>query len=360
MHKVALFGGAARALFAGSSGLHAHNLLSSCIMRHDTQRRTYAQDQAKNITRHFNCYRLQHRTLINLSGHDTSSFLQGIITNDMGLLEEDGVKAMYAHMLNVQGRTLYDIIIYSLKENQSGLQGVLLECDGSVQESIMKHLKMYKIRRKVNISMCTNLSLWALLPQNKDDVLKKSKPDVTAAEKVLVLETDPRTELMGWRLITSHEVNPVGIFSACHQGNTEEYHRHRYEIGLPEGVKDLPPGEALPLESNLVYMQGINFKKGCYIGQELTARTHHTGVIRKRLMPVTLSAPVESVDQGVALETEGGKPAGKHRAGFGQLGLSLIRMAHAKEPLKLKSSEATTVTLQATVPDWWPKNTKDK
>lgn len=121
---------------------------------------------------------------------------------------------------------------FSLKENLSGLEGVLLECEGSVQESIMKHLKMYKIRRKVNISTRTNLSLWALLPQNNDDVLKTTKPDVTAAEKVLILETDPRAELMGWRLITSHEVNPMEIISACHQGNTEEYHRHRYKIGI--------------------------------------------------------------------------------------------------------------------------------
>ncbi len=80
--------------------------------------------------------------------------------------------------------------------------------------------------------------------------------------------------------------------------------------GLPEGVKDLPPGEALPLESNLVYMQGISFSKGCYIGQELTARTHHTGVIRKRLMPVTMSAPAENLDQGAALETEGANQLG--------------------------------------------------
>lgn len=276
----------------------------------------------------------------------------------MNLLGEDSLNAMYAHVLNVQGRTLYDIILYSLKGNPDGLNGVLLECDSTVQDSVMQLLKVYKIRRKVNLSVCPSLSLWALLPQSKEAVL--GRPDVTTTDKVLVLEKDPRTELMGWRMITSVQDNPLDIVSACRLGNTVEYHRHRYEIGLPEGVGDLPPGEALPLEANLVYMQGISFSKGCYIGQELTARTHHTGVIRKRLMPVSLSAPAEKLNQGSALQTEGGKPAGKYRTGVDKLGLSLVRLAHAKETLQLKSSGDETVTVQASVPDWWPKTPQEK
>lgn len=125
--------------------------------------------------------------------------------------------------------------------------------------------------------------------------------------------------------------------------------------GLPEGVADLPPGEALPLESNLAFMNGISFSKGCYIGQELTARTHHTGVVRKRLMPMRLSVPAEGLQPGGALESAGGKPAGKLRAGLGELGIGLVRLAHAKDSLTLQTSTHTSATAHASEPAWWPK-----
>ncbi|KAL2097336.1 hypothetical protein ACEWY4_006543 [Coilia grayii] len=316
--------------------------------------RTYSEDQSKARPAHFICYSLPHRAVVKIHGRDRNSFLQGIITNDMELLDDE--RCMYAHMLNVQGRTLYDIILYSLTE-KSTEPSLLLECDSTVKDAIMKHLKVYKIRRKVSITPCPELAIWTLLAVCKDS--PPGKPTITANKEDIVMEKDPRTELMGWRLILNHQVNPKDTVASTEEGDPEEYHMHRYTIGLPEGVDDLPPGIALPLESNLVYMNGINFRKGCYIGQELTARTHHTGVVRKRLMPVCLSAPAGGLEKGAALQTNSGKPAGKYRAGKGELGLGLIRLAHAKEPLALKpSTDGSTVTLEANVPQWWPEEAK--
>ncbi|XP_040911010.1 putative transferase CAF17 homolog, mitochondrial [Toxotes jaculatrix] len=346
---------------SGCLGVYARKYTGRylCVTFHSGVSRVngYSQGQSSSVPGQFVCYHLPHRTLLKIQGQDTSPFLQGIITNDMGLLEEPGLRAMYSHMLNVQGRTLYDIILYSLKTADAE-HGVFLECDSTIKDSILRHLKVYKIRRKVNINPCPELSVWAVLPQQKTQSQEASKPEISSPEKALVWQTDPRTQEMGWRLVLDNQTDPWDIIPSCQKGDTEEYHRHRYAIGLPEGVKDLPPGVALPLESNLVYMQGISFSKGCYIGQELTARTHHTGVVRKRLMPVRLSSPVQDLEEGAALQTQLGKPAGKHRSGVEELGLSLIRMAHAKEVLTLKSSDDTTVTLEASVPDWWPKDVK--
>lgn len=131
--------------------------------------------------------------------------------------------------------------------------------------------------------------------------------------------------------------------------------------GIPEGVCDLPPGVALPLESNLVFMNGVSFTKGCYVGQELTARTHHTGVIRKRLFPVRLEGPLPAngVTPGSAVTvTATGQAAGKFRAGQGHVGLALLRSETIKGPLHIKTSENQQVAVTALVPDWWPTAAK--
>ncbi|NXP58121.1 CAF17 transferase, partial [Chloropsis cyanopogon] len=299
------------------------------------------------------CFPLS-RALLGVRGAEAAVFLQGLLTNDVTQLvaEGDAPRALYAHALNVQGRCLYDVILYRLQGSTAEEPQLLLECDSSVLDSIQKHLKLYKIRRKVSISPCPDLALWAVIPgeQPGDSSLAK------CAEQALLLTPDPRAEVMGWRLITKKGANLAEMIPGSQVGDVQDYHRHRYKQGIPEGVKDLPPGVALPLESNLAFMNGISFTKGCYIGQELTARTHHMGVIRKRLLPVRFPQPPPGlgVPEGAQILTQAGKSAGRFRAGGGEFGLALLRLAHVNEPLCVELA-GDRVELSAATPEWWPK-----
>ncbi|XP_054246064.1 putative transferase CAF17, mitochondrial [Indicator indicator] len=319
------------------------------------------------------CFPLS-RALLDVRGAEAAVFLQGLLTNDVTRLVAAGAppagegsppaadgataalpRALYAHALNVQGRCLYDVILYRLHESPEEEPHILMECDSGVLDALQKHLKLYKIRRKVNITPCLDLSLWAVATREGAGDIASSLTQ--CADQALILTPDPRTEVMGWRLITKKGANLSEIIPGSHIGNTEDYHRHRYKQGIPEGVKDLPPGVALPLESNLAYMNGVSFTKGCYIGQELTARTHHVGVIRKRLLPVQFSAPLpqDSIPEGTEILTQSGKSAGKFRAGRGELGIALLRLANANEPLSLNLA-GHKVKLTASIPEWWPNN----
>ncbi|KAH0627661.1 hypothetical protein JD844_003710 [Phrynosoma platyrhinos] len=315
------------------------------------------------------CFPLK-RTLLRLRGPEAATFLQGLLTNDVTLLTTPGggasaapappppppPRALYAHALNVQGRCLYDVILYRIHENTQEEPHLLLECDATVQNSLQKHLKLHKIRRKVDITPCLDLCLWAVIPEESSEEVSHKLQQ--CANKAVVVTPDPRVDVMGWRLITSRGADPLEIVPGGHIGKVEDYHRHRYKQGIPEGIKDLPCGVALPLESNLAYMNGISFTKGCYIGQELTARTHHMGVIRKRLLPVRLSSPVpsESIPDGAEVLSESGKSAGKYRAGGDEFGIALLRLANIHEPLHLKLSGNSRVSLTASIPKWWPKS----
>ncbi|XP_063159358.1 putative transferase CAF17, mitochondrial [Candoia aspera] len=300
------------------------------------------------------CFPLSHRALLRLQGPEALPFLQGLLTNDVTRLAEVGgaaPRALYAHALSVQGRCLYDVIAYRVRENKQEESHILLECDATLLDNFQKHLKLYKIRRKLNITPCVDLCLWAVVPKEPSEDVPEQD-----AGRAVVLTPDPRVNLMGWRLITSKDTNPLEIVPGSQIGDPKDYHRHRYRQGIPEGVKDLPPGTALPLESNLVYLNGISFTKGCYVGQELTARTHHMGVIRKRLLPIQLSPPVpfESLAEGTEIVTGLGKSAGRFRAGEGEFGIALLRLATANEPLRLRQASDSQVTVTASIPKWWP------
>ncbi|XP_006876181.1 PREDICTED: putative transferase CAF17, mitochondrial [Chrysochloris asiatica] len=308
---------------------------------------------------------LGERAVLRVRGSDSASFLSGLLTNELPLpgpgygTTPPSSRACYAHFLNVQGRTLYDVILYRLPEDGvDSAVGFFLECDISVADTLQKHLMFYRIRRKVEVELCQEMGAWAMLPSTPG--AHRALPLQEKAEGATILAADPRTACMGWRLLTLRESSALHLVPGSQRGDLRDYHKHRYRQGIPEGVQDLPPGVALPLESNLAFMNGVSFTKGCYIGQELTARTHHMGVIRKRLFPIHLCGPLpaDGIASGTSVLTEAGKVAGKFRASEGDVGLALLHTDTIKGPLYIKTSENGHVALTASVPDWWPKATK--
>jgi folate-binding protein YgfZ len=342
--------------------------LASCILRH-------VSVAAKQKSAVVEC--LNNRGLLRVTGQETSLFLQGLITNDMRHLEE-GAQSMYTMFLNTKGRVLYDAIIYQSKE-----EGVFfIECDKSILSHLQKHLKMFRVRRKIDIeNVEEELKVWAVFDpkltetDESDTNVKQLKTvlhdqleestnneviinDLKNRHDIIVCH-DPRLSTLGVRIIA-----PAGEDislqndkdKSVFQEDKLSYRAFRYSLGIGEGVNDLPPENCFPLEANGDYLHGVSFHKGCYIGQEVTARTHHTGVVRKRLMPIFFeSVPQTKLEVNTSIQLPNGSnkvSLGKLRGVEGKVGLALLRIAEALGASKLKILDETAETMK---PCWWPQ-----
>lgn len=294
---------------------------------------------------------LRSKKLLKVSGADASDFLQGLITNDMGHFD-DGAKCMYAMFLNNKGRVLYDSLIYKWDDNS-----FLLECERSVFTSLLRHLSLYKLKRNICFDDASaGYDIWTLIsPPNT------SFPEITFDSKSHInLFPDPRLKELGCRLITLNSQNAATLTELFGKDiilKDEDVYRYaRYKLGVGEGPDELPPGACFPLEVNCDYLHGVSFHKGCYIGQELTARVHHTGVVRKRLMPlrfIELISVLENLDKEEAIV-----PARKSSGKIGVLrgfvhdfGIGLLRIKDAIEAGTVKMNNYTAEVIK---PSWWP------
>lgn len=297
---------------------------------------------------------LKHRQMIFVEGEESSQFLQGLITNDMIHLSR-GNTAMYAIFLNKGGRVLYDTIIYKQKEKESTFY---IECDAEVADQVVKHLRLYRVRRKIDIEKVEDRNVWVVFNDNSE---VKSKAIVLPKKSVNngIVCTDPRLKHLGTRLIMPADKNVEdikGVFgeSELKLSSDNDYRKHRYRLGIGEGVNDLPLGKAFPLEANIDYLNGVSFHKGCYVGQELTARTHHTGIIRKRLMPLKFSSTLPQLldPQSIDITNESEQSVGKLRGYCNGHGLALLRIEPALTASKLFASG---IECQTQKPSWWPQ-----
>ncbi|KAI3468873.1 hypothetical protein Pfo_025536 [Paulownia fortunei] len=350
---------------------------------------------------------LKTRSVIRFKGPETIKFLQGLVTNDVRSLEnpesagENGITPnmpvvvtppVYAAMLTPQGRFLYDFFLYrpprpdeKLDRSGSGpgldpgeLE-IYADVDGSVVDELLATLKRYRLRSKVDIeNVAEDFSCWQRFAGNlaeKSSSLEESEADSIGwggtvdhsgvyASRGNGLgwhwNKDPRLACLGYRGIFPSNATPplVEVDKETDEGN---FLLWRLEKGIAEGSTEIPKGEAIPLEYNLAGLNAISFEKGCYIGQELIARTHHRGVIRKRLIPLRfLNDSGKEVEQKVSpgsdvIDTTSQKKAGTVTTALGSRGLGLIRLKEAFKgmgSLTIKGQE--DVNVETIRPKWWP------
>jgi folate-binding protein YgfZ len=278
---------------------------------------------------------LPHRRLVSLSGADAPKFLQGLITNNVDPLDEYRT-SFYSAFLDARGRVLWDVFVWIIKKE--GPWACLIEVDGSEVESLKKHLKRHKLRSKVQIEDVseTEIKVWAAWG------ISQIRVEHSSLIATLQDSRDPSENFQRY-LAHGDAQNIATLHEPVH---VREYHLWRYRQGVPEGPQEIPRESALPMEYNIDLSQGIDFNKGCYVGQELTIRTKHTGIVRKRILPITLSLvrpspdahpestiPTVPPEHGAdikQLDSQGnlkkGRAAGKFIAGIGNVGLALCRL----------------------------------
>ncbi|XP_014475187.1 PREDICTED: putative transferase CAF17 homolog, mitochondrial [Dinoponera quadriceps] len=320
--------------------------------------------------------RLKDRSILRVSGNETSDFLQGLITNDMKHLGE-GAFNIYTLFLNVRGRVMYDAIMYKSEESNS----YYVECDSQVAGSLQKHLRLYRVKRKIDVEDAGDrINVWAMFDSSNrfdhrttvDENGKRKLegmifPCGTLNNKAskfignIMIYEDPRLPDLGLRILAESRIGTSEIIKHLDNDvvpSENSYRAFRYKLGVGEGMHDLPPGKALPLEINCDYLHGVSFHKGCYIGQELTARTHHTGVVRKRLMPLTFE---NVADKPLAYDEkildQAGNAVGKFRGCTGKYGLGLMRI---NESLSAHQLNVAGVNVRVMKPAWWPQESREE
>lgn len=242
--------------------------------------------------------RLSNRGVIRLSGGDCRTFLQGLVTNDIARLSAG--RALYAALLTPQGKFLFDFLLY-----QDG-ETILLDGERSVLPELAKRLTLYKLRADVSIAPEPELEVVAAWPR---------APAVAAA----VAAHDPRHAELGDRLI-----GDAACFAALPSiGDEADYDAHRLALGIPDGIRDLIPNKTILLEAGFDALDGVSFDKGCFVGQELTARTKYRGLVKRRLLSVESDGEVPAAGTPVMA---GDVEAGEMRSGRGNVGLAMLRL----------------------------------
>jgi len=250
---------------------------------------------------------LPDRGVVKITGEDARNFLNGLVTIDVTLLEPG--LGRFGALLTPQGKITIDFLITEAPSGHGG--GFLIDCPRPLAQSLADKLGFYKLRAKVTVENLSD-SLGVIAAWDGEPAMK---PDLAFA--------DPRDAALGWRILAPQDLAPkvAGLIGA-ELSDSASYEAHRIALGVPRGGLDFMYGDAFPHETNMDRLHGVDFDKGCYVGQEVVSRIQHRGTARTRTVRVTLDgAPPEAGSTILA----GDKQVGTMGSASGQNGLALIR-----------------------------------
>jgi folate-binding protein YgfZ len=249
---------------------------------------------------------LDDRAVLAISGPEARDFLQGLVTNDVvnGLAPGTG---LYTALLSPQGKILFDFLL------TEGDGALLLDVSRDRSDALIKKLKMYKLRAKLEIEARDQLGVYVNLEGHPDN---RTVPYADRA----VSFADPRLAALGVRSIGARAEMPANL------PGPRAYHRHRLALGVPE-AEDFGFEKIFALDSGLSELNGVSFTKGCYIGQELTSRMKHRATSRKRILTVTADVPLPASGP----VTKGGTEIGELISSHGDAAFALIRLDRLEE-----------------------------
>lgn len=271
---------------------------------------------------------LSDRSVVRVTGPAARSFLQGLITNDIDKAKPGG--AIHSGLLTPQGKILFDFFVVPAGD------GFLLELAKAKSGELAQRLGFYRLRAQVEIAEDPSFAVaasWGAPPKLPEGA---------------IAHADPRLPALGLRVLfpANEDARNLG----CALASEDEYHAHRIALGVPEGGRDYAFGDAFPHEAMFDQLAGVDFNKGCFVGQEVVSRMEHRGTARKRIVGVEGEGPLPSSGTEI---TAGGAPIGTLGSVSGSSGLALLRLDRAEEAKAAgQPLRAGEVTVALRIPAW--------
>jgi len=258
---------------------------------------------------------LPDRGVVKIAGEDARTFLNGLVTTDVDRLKPG--LGRFGALLTPQGKIIVDFLITEAPAGHGG--GFLIDCPKALADSLATKLKFYKLRAKVTVENLSDdlgvLAAW--------DGQPAAQPDLAFA--------DPRNDALGLRILIPEDLKKkLSDLIGAELVDATDYEAHRIALGVPRGGLDFMYSDAFPHETNMDRLAGVDFDKGCYVGQEVVSRMQHRGTARTRSVKVLLDGP--SPETGATI-LAGEKPVGTIGSTSGGKGIALVRIDRVAEAL---------------------------